>query len=161
VVTDINDNSNKKVPVTFTVSGGNGSVTPSQGLTDDSGVALSVYTAGKTAGTVLVEARHTSRAPTQEELRRVYGTLFVPRFMPDQEREQVEVLEWLVASGDKVLRGQPLARIGTRSTEKTLSAPEEGIFVREVRHKRDRVALGETVGYLEIAPDVWAAKYVK
>lgn len=161
VVTDINDNANKKVPVTFAALGGNGSVTPAQGFTDDSGIALGVYTAGKTAGTVLVEARHTSRVPTQEELRRVYGTLFVPRFLPDQEREPVEVLEWLVASGDKVLGGQPLARIGTRNVERTLNAPEEGIFVREVRHKRDRVTLGETIGYLEIAPDVWAAKYVK
>jgi hypothetical protein len=31
--------------------------------------------------------------------------------------------------------------------------------VREVQHRRDRVELGDTLGYVEIDPEVWEEKY--
>ena len=35
------------------------------------------------------------------------------------------------------------------------------MFVREVRHRRDRVELGDTLGYVEIDVDVWEEEYVR
>jgi hypothetical protein len=31
--------------------------------------------------------------------------------------------------------------------------------VREVKYRRDRVDLGDTLGYVEIDPDVWQEQY--
>ena len=45
------------------------------------------------------------RVLTEEELRGVYGTLFVPRLMERQERQRIEVAEWLVEPGDEVTKG--------------------------------------------------------
>ncbi|MBI5444891.1 MAG: biotin/lipoyl-binding protein, partial [Deltaproteobacteria bacterium] len=118
-------------------------------------------TAGHPAGTAVIEARHTSRPPTSDELRRVYGTVFVPRWYERQERDRMSVTEWLAKPGDKVEKGQTLAILDTRTGSKTLAAPAKGVFVREVKHERDRVELGDTIGYVEIDPDVWKAQYGK
>jgi hypothetical protein len=48
-----------------------------------------------------------------------------------------------------------------REASWTLAAPETGTFVREVKHRRDRVELGDTLGYVEIDPDVWVEDYVR
>jgi biotin carboxyl carrier protein len=158
-VADINDNPNKKTPVLFSLLEGSGSVNPSEILTGDNGVAKATYTAGRTAGLAIVEARHTSRAPTEGELRRVYGTVFVPKLYDGQERDRIKVDEWLVDVGDEVVKGQPLARLAGDKGEFILTAPEKGVFERIVKHKRDRVELGDTVGYVEIDKTVWDENY--
>jgi pyruvate/2-oxoglutarate dehydrogenase complex dihydrolipoamide acyltransferase (E2) component len=106
-----------------------------------------------------IEARHTSREPTEGELRRVYGTLFVPRWFERQERDRLSVREWLVKPGEAVARGQTLAVLATRRGEWTVAAPAKGVFVREVKHERDLVGLGETLGYVEIDPEAWKTYY--
>lgn len=161
VVTDINDNPNESVPVAFSVVGGTGSVKGLAQLTDRKGAVAALYTAGRTAGTAVVEAKHTSRAPTADELRRIYGTIFVPRLMEDQDREKMKVSDWLVEAGDKVVKGQPVVRVVTHNGDWLLKAPETGVFVREVRHAKDVVELGDTVGYVEIDPEVWKDSYEK
>ncbi|GAB4252438.1 MAG: hypothetical protein Kow0054_12220 [Deferrisoma sp.] len=158
-VTDIHDNPNVDVPVTFAVLEGSGTVNPEAIQTDRNGEGQTTFRAGSRPGTVIVEARHTSRAPTEEELRRIYGTVFVPRLAERQERDRVKVAEWLVEPGDEVVKGQPLVVLEGRRTTWTLGAPAAGTFVRRVKHRRDRVELGDTLGYIEIDPDAWADEY--
>ncbi|MBI5015524.1 MAG: hypothetical protein HZB55_08525, partial [Deltaproteobacteria bacterium] len=95
------------------------------------------------------------------ELRRVVGTLFVPRWFERQERDRLTVSEWLVKPGEAVTKGQTLAVVATRQSEWTVTAPAKGVFVREVKHEGDRAELGETIGYVEIDPEVWKAQYGK
>lgn len=154
-VTDIHDNPNAEVPVTFQVLKGEGKLAEPEILTDRNGEGAVDFAAGGRPGVAIVEARHTSRAPTDEELRRVYGTVFVPRLVERQERDRIKVAEWLLKPGDEVEKGQELVTLEGGKGVWALSAPAKGIFVREVKHRRDRVELGETVGYIEIDPEVW------
>lgn len=157
VVTDINDNPNKQAPLTYSIVQGGGSISPKDATTDDSGVSIATYTAGKSAGTALVEARHTSRAPNDGELNRIQGTIFVPRLIDGQERERIRVDEWLVEPGDSVTKGQGLVKISMRGQEWTLKAAYDGTLIRQVRFHRDRVELGDTVGYMELDAAAWEA----
>ena len=159
-VTDIHDNPNQGVPVAFRVVRGPGRVEPGEVLTDRNGEGAVEFRAGTKGGTAVIEARHTSRAPTQEELRRIYGTVFVPRLEERQGRDRVRVAEWLVEPGEEVERGQPLVVLESRRGTWTLSAPERGVFVARKRYRRDRVELGDTLGYVEIDEDVWRGEYV-
>ncbi len=159
-VTDVHGNPSHEVPVAFKVLRGTGAVRPDTVLTDRNGEAQAVFRAGRRPGTVIVEARHTSRAPTEAELRRIYGTVFVPRLEERQERDRIKVSEWLVEPGDEVEKGQPLVVLQGRRTTWTLTAPEEGVFVRRVKHRRDRVEAGDTLGYVEIDEGVWKDEYV-
>ena len=89
----------------------------------------------------------------------MYGTLFVPRWFERQERDRLEVVEWLVAPGETVTKGQTLAVLATRRGEWTVASPAAGVFVREVKHEGDAAELGGTLGYVEIDPDVWREAY--
>lgn len=160
-VSDVHDNPNDSVPVTFALLQGSGRVSAAQIVTNRLGEGNVTFTAGTTAGLAVIEARHTSRAPTDEELMRVYGTVFVPRWYERQERDRMALGEWKVKTGDKVEKGQVLVTLDTRTGARDLVAPAKGVFVREVRHERDRVELGDTVGYVEIDPEVWTDEYKK
>jgi hypothetical protein len=157
VVTDINDNVNMQVPVLFSVIDGSGSVTPAEELTDDEGVVNATFKAGRSSGKSVVEARHTSRAPTEEELRCIYGTVFVPRLIEKQDRERMKVDSWLVEPGDDIVKGQSLVVLKVGQQSWTLTAKHSGEFVREVKSRRDRVTLGETLGYVKIEAESWTA----
>ncbi|MEW6487607.1 MAG: Ig-like domain-containing protein [Thermodesulfobacteriota bacterium] len=160
-VSDIHDNPNIGVPVTFALLSGSGSLAAPSLLTDRNGQGAVAFTAGSTPGTAVLEARHTSRAPNEDELRRVYGTVFVPRLAPRQERDRVRIVEWLVEPREEVAKGQPLVTLEGGNGTWTLAAPEKGVFVREVKHRRDRVELGDTLGYVEIDETVWQEEYGK
>jgi hypothetical protein len=154
-VADIHDNPNQEVPVAFALLKGAGRLSPALLLTDRNGEGAATFTAGTQEGIVTIEARHTSRAPTEAELRRVYGTVFVRRLFERQERDRLKVAEWLVAPGEKVERGQTLAVLSTRRGEWTVTAPAKGVFVRQVKYEDDLAELGDTLGYVEIDPDSW------
>ena len=160
-VSDINDNPNTDTPLSFNLLEGSGDITPADTMTDLDGVAKATFTAGRTPGQAILEARHTSRAPSEDELRRIFGTVFVPRYYEGQERDRIRVDEWLVEAGDEVTKGQPIAKLDIDKVEYLVTAPETGIFTRKVRFKRDRVEVGETIGVVEIDPDVWVAKYTE
>ena len=68
LVTDINDNPNDNVEVEYLVSRGGGQVRESRGLTDEHGVSVTEYTAGRAAGTVTFEITARSTTPTEAEL---------------------------------------------------------------------------------------------
>jgi len=161
LVSDIHDNPNIDVPVSFQVLAGSGDVGPAEIRTNRNGEGSATFTAGTRAGLTTVEARHTSRAPTDDELRRVYGTVFVPRLVERQERDRIKVAQWLVEPGDEVTKGQQLVTLEGGKATWTLAAPADGTFVREVKHRRDRVELGDTLGYVEIDPKVWSDSYLK
>jgi hypothetical protein len=158
-VTDTHDNPNQEVPVQFSLlqGAGLGSFLPPVLLTDRNGRGSADFRAGTTAGLAVVEARHTSRVPTEEELRRIYGTVFVPRWDERQERDRITLTEWVVKPGDKVKKGDVLVRLETRLGTRVLAAPADGVFVRRVKHDRDRVELGDTLGYVEIDAEAWKA----
>jgi hypothetical protein len=159
-VTDIHDNPNIGVPVTFALLQGSGSLAAPSLSTDRNGQGAVAFTAGA-PGIAVIEARHTSRAPNEEELRRVYGTVFVPRLAPRQERDRVRIVEWLVKPREEVAKGQPLVTLEGGTGTWTLASPEKGVFVRQIKHRRDRVELGDTLGYVEIDPKVWQEEYGK
>lgn len=159
VVTDINNNPNKQVPIAFSMVDGSGGVTADKALTDDKGVVTAVYTAGRTPGTAVVEARHTSRPPNESELRRVYGTIFVPRLKENMERDRIKVEDWYAKPGELVEKGQALVKISVRDQSWTLFAAEKGTFKKQVRYKRDVAEMGDTLGYIEIDEDVWNKEY--
>jgi len=71
------------------------------------------------------------------------------------------VAQWLVAPGDEVAKGQALVTLEGGKGTWTLTAPAPGTFVREVKHKRDRVELGDTLGYVELDLKVWQDEYGK
>lgn len=161
VVTDINDNPNKKVPVAFNILEGSGTVKADSGITDDRGIITAKYTAGRSVGTDIVEARHTSRAPTEEELRRVYGTIFVPRLEENMERERVRVEEWYFEPGTLVQKGDVLVKLTVGDRVYSLNSPVKGIVKYKVRYKKDYVEMGDSIGYVEIDPEVWKTEYAK
>lgn len=159
LVTDINDNANKQVPVKFSVIDGSGSVRAATENTDDRGVISALYTAGRTPGTAVVEARHTSRAPTTDELRRIYGTVFVPKLSEEMDGERVRVEEWYAKASETVVKGQALVKLVSKGRSWFVHARENGVLVNQVRHKGDYVTVGDTVGYVEIDATDWAANY--
>jgi pyruvate/2-oxoglutarate dehydrogenase complex dihydrolipoamide acyltransferase (E2) component len=73
----------------------------------------------------------------------------------------VRIVEWLVEPREEVTKGQPLVTLEGGNGTWTLPAPEKGVFVRETKHKRDRVELGDTLGYVEIDETVWKEEYGK
>jgi biotin carboxyl carrier protein len=158
-VTDVHGNPNQGVPVSLSVSEGSGRLSKAAVLTDRNGEAQAAFTAGTRPGIAVIEARHTSRPPTEAELRRVYGTVFVPRWYERQERDRLTVAEWLVKPGEKVEKGRDLAVVEARRGRWTLRAPADGVFVREEKHERDEVELGDSLGYVEIDPEVWKEVY--
>jgi len=159
LVTDINDNPNSQAPVALSLLEGQGSLAAKKLLTDRNGEGGTVFTAGNKTGLVVLEARYASRLPTEEELRRVYGAVFVPRLEDSQERDRVKIEEWLIKTGDEVEKGQPLATLKSRKGEWTLISRGKGVFARSLRREKDLVELGDIIGYVELDGDFWSQEY--
>lgn len=147
----MNDNPNKDAAITLSVIAGTGTVENAKIVTNGDGLATGNYVAGKTPGMAVVEARYTSRPPSEIELRRVLGSIYLAdRGVTENFRKRATLLEWFVEPGDKVVKNQPLARVGIPNEEMVLTATNPGIFVRAVRHRRERVEVGDTIGYVEL-----------
>jgi len=59
--------------------------------------------------------------------------------------EDAELLSWLVAVGDSVRSGQPLAEVSTDKVDMELESPYDGVVARILAEPGTRVALGEPV----------------
>jgi pyruvate dehydrogenase E2 component (dihydrolipoamide acetyltransferase) len=59
--------------------------------------------------------------------------------------EDAELLGWLVAVGDSVRSGQPLAEVSTDKVDMELESPYDGVVARILAEPGTRVALGEIV----------------
>lgn len=155
MVSDINDNPNNLAPVEIKIIQGGGKIEESDLLTDKNGESRTKYKAGTKPGTTIIEAKHTSRAPTRAEERRMHGTIYVPRLVKKQERERMKIAEWLIEPGEEAIKGQALAVLESRNGTWTLKAAWDGVFVRRTKHERDEVELGDVVGYMELDGESW------
>jgi len=79
LVSDINDNPNRGTLVEFSIISGQGSLSSKSETTDFLGKAKTTFTAGTVPGTVVINARVTSKVPSAEEMEKVLqnkGDLF-------------------------------------------------------------------------------------
>ena len=79
LVSDINNNPNRGTLVEFSIISGQGSISSKSETTDFLGKAKTTFTAGTEPGTVVINARVTSKVPSAEEMETVLqdkGDLF-------------------------------------------------------------------------------------
>ena len=160
-VADINENPVQQAMVEFTILPEDmGRLSAVTEATDFNGWAECIYTAPHLSiqdpvfATILTKV--TSKAPTEEELARARGTIFVPLFYPEMEEEdEVRILEWLFKKGDEVTRGAPIVRLETRKGERFILAPVSGELVQISVHRGERVRLGRTVGRILAEDSIW------
>ncbi|MEY3073000.1 MAG: hypothetical protein RLZZ353_1196, partial [Actinomycetota bacterium] len=67
--------------------------------------------------------------------------------------EDALLLKWLVAAGDEVRTGQPLAEVSTDKVDMELESPFDGTVVRIVVAEGERANLGDPVVVLESEED--------
>src|SRR4051794_27625862 len=65
--------------------------------------------------------------------------------------EEAAVLEWLVAEGDEVKRGQALAEIETDKATVTYEAEDDGVLLRIVVGAGETAALGQPIAVIGAA----------
>ena len=146
-VTDANGNPNASVDVLFDVASGGGFISAPTVGTDEEGVAEVTYNAGTEPGIATVKGTVISREPTTEEISAAEGAVFL--FGLEDDPGRLDVVEWLVTSGDEVVEGQELVVLEDRSDiTYTVVAPRDGIVATFVAEERDRVEYGDTLGYV-------------
>jgi len=132
--------------------------------TDRSGEAACIYKAGREPGTVSIMAKVSSRIPTEGELLRAQGTLFVPLWseegnnsfgvfwadeIPDEEIGTIQ--EWLKDEGDEIEQGESVARIATEDHGDILvKAPFDGELLDIRIMAGEEVRIGQTIGIMDI-----------
>ena len=65
------------------------------------------------------------------------------------DMEAGKIASWLVAVGDQVERGQPIAEIETDKATVEMEALATGTLVEIVHEAGSEVPVGETIGWLE------------
>lgn len=101
-----------------------------------------------------------SRVPTEDEIARAVGTIFVPILYPEMEEdEEVKILEWLFRKGDEINEGDPVVRIETQRGEYFLNAPVSGELVKIIIYKGESVKLGQTIGQILAEEEYWEDFY--
>lgn len=66
------------------------------------------------------------------------------------DMEMGKISSWLVAVGDAVERGQPIAEVDTDKTTLEMESLQAGILVEIVHREGAEVDVGEVIGYLEV-----------
>ncbi len=169
-VTDINDNPNPEATVQLRLvndkgdPSNNGVLSDTTLYTDRSGETECIYTAGRKVGTVSVVAKVSSRIPTEEELLRAQGTLFVPMWSEEESNsfgvfwadeitdEEIGIIqEWLKDEGDEIEQGESVARIATEDHGDILvKAPFDGELLDIRIMAGEEVRIGQTIGIMDI-----------
>ncbi|MBA2298800.1 MAG: biotin/lipoyl-binding protein [Actinobacteria bacterium] len=67
------------------------------------------------------------------------------------DMEAGKIASWLVAVGDDVSRGQPIAEIETDKTTVEMESLHTGTVVEIVHGDGVEVDVGQVIGYLEVA----------
>jgi biotin carboxyl carrier protein len=146
-VTDANGNPNSSVDVLYEIAVGTGELSSASVATDDEGIAAAVFTAGNSSGVVTVRGTVTSRVPTHDEISAAEGAVFL--YGLDEDPGRLDVIDWLVKTGDEVMEGQELVLMEDRvDTVYTVMAPRDGIMSVFTAEERDRVEYGDTLGYI-------------
>jgi hypothetical protein len=100
-VRDINDNPNQGAVIEYDILKGRGRLDEDENRTDRNGEAKNRYRTGSSAGTVTIQAKVTSRIPSEEEVNRAKGTIFARNLYDGFET--AEVKEWLKEVGDEII----------------------------------------------------------
>jgi biotin carboxyl carrier protein len=175
-VLDKNENSVQEAMVNFSVNArwkdmqvkqemqGKGRLSSISIPTDFNGRSECVYTTpdltGQGSAVATIHARIISKVPTEEEIARAAGTIFVPILYPEMEEdEEVKILEWLFRKGDEINEGDQIVRIETQKGEYFLNAPVSGELVKVTIHRGERVKLGETIGQILADEEYWEDFY--
>ncbi|MGA1864302.1 MAG: invasin domain 3-containing protein [bacterium] len=132
--------------------------------TDFNGWSECTYTTpdltGLAPAVATIFAKIVSRVPTEEEIARAVGTIFVPILYPEMEEdEEVKILEWLFRKGDEINEGDPVVRIATQKGEYFLNAPVSGELVKIIIYKGESVKLGQTIGQILADEEYWEEFY--
>lgn len=69
--------------------------------------------------------------------------IFMPKY--GATMESGEVAEWLVAVGDKVKMGDPIAEISSEKLANTLESLEEGVVEALLVEEGEQVKIGEPI----------------
>ena len=160
-VADINKNPVQQAMVEFSLlRDGRGSLSAVTEATDFNGWAECNYTtpdlSGQPDSVATIQAKITSKAPTEEEMARAVGTIFIPELYPDMEEdEEVIILEWLFRKGDEIKQGTPIVRIETQKGESFLKAPVSGELVKISVHRGEEGRLGQSIGQIQTEEDFW------
>jgi len=64
--------------------------------------------------------------------------------------DEVVIIEWLVAAGDRVAVGDPLVRVETDKIEVEIDAPLAGIVVDHAVAEDDEVATGSILCHIDV-----------
>jgi 2-oxoglutarate dehydrogenase E2 component (dihydrolipoamide succinyltransferase) len=64
--------------------------------------------------------------------------------------DEVVVLEWLVAVGERVAAGDPLVRVETDKVEVDVEAPVAGVVVDHAVAEDDEVATGSVLCHIDV-----------
>jgi fibronectin type 3 domain-containing protein len=175
-VLDKNENSVQEAMVNFSVNTrwkdmqgkqemqDKGILSPSTVATDYDGWAECTYYApdltaqGSAVATIV--PRIFSKVPTEEEIARAVGTIFVPVLYPEMEEDdEVKILEWLFRKGDELKEGDPVARVQTQRGEYFLKAPVSGELVKITIYRGEKVTLGQTIGQILADEEYWEDFY--
>jgi fibronectin type 3 domain-containing protein len=147
-VSDVNDNPNQGAVVEYSIIKGRGSLDMDINETDINGETENGYRASHFPGTVTVEAKVTSRIPSEEESKRANGTIFIGDIYEDFETGEVKA--WLKEVGDTIEKGEVVLRISTEMGEYDVTAKHAGTLYSIKKYARDDFDIGETLGIIEI-----------
>lgn len=64
---------------------------------------------------------------------------------------EAQIVEWLVAEGDAVKRGDQLLEVQTAKAVLTVEAPSDGVLAEQVANVGSEIAVGGTLGFLRVA----------
>ncbi|MGA1824869.1 MAG: biotin/lipoyl-containing protein [bacterium] len=158
-ITDLNDNPVQNALVEYKILRGIGSLTCRTVATNNNGNAECEYIAGtipdnnfdKDDLSVLIRMGISSKVPSEEELAKARGTVFVPLFYPDfKEDEEVKVIKWFKRENESIEKNEPLVEVKApdgRSYQ--IKAPVSGTLTDIRVHKRDSALLGQTIGIIK------------
>jgi pyruvate dehydrogenase E2 component (dihydrolipoamide acetyltransferase) len=79
----------------------------------------------------------------------------VPLRMPklSMTMEEGEFNNWLVAEGDSISKGQPLAVVMTDKVEMEVESEVDGTVTRLTAQEGDVIAVGDAMGYADSSDD--------
>ena len=63
---------------------------------------------------------------------------------------EVEIGDWLKREGEPVKQDEPVVVIETEKVTVELPAPASGVVTKMLKHKGDKAAVGDVIGYMEL-----------
>jgi len=67
-----------------------------------------------------------------------------------ENSEEVEIVQWFVAEGDEVKKGQPLLEVLIDKANLEIEAEEDGKIVKLLKKESELVRVGEEIAIMEV-----------